>query len=262
MKALVETELLKLWTTSTPTRFLLATLGLVALITSLTITQSELGQGPHADASATEVADELRRALSAWTIAGIVALVLGIGGAGGELQQGTITSTLLVIPDRGRVVLGKLIAYALAAIALGMAAAALNAGIALPWLASKGVTITLSGNELWLLLIGGLLGAALSAMLGVGLGSLLRSPAAAIALALLVLFAVEPALIAYLEQQLPGAGRFTPGQASAALIDGARVAGSSFDDVLPRWAGALVSLGYTAAFVALGTRALVRRDIT
>jgi ABC-type transport system involved in multi-copper enzyme maturation permease subunit len=101
---------------------------------------------------------------------------------------------------------------------------------------------------------GTLVGAALSAVLGVGLGSIFRGQGSAIAVSLVWLLIGESIVAATVGHGV----RYFPGHAFAATASGAN--GGS-ENVLGAWAGAAVAALYAAAFLGLGTALLSRRDV-
>ena len=245
MSALLRAELLKLRTTRTTWVLLGVALAIVA--GALIIILALLDRG------GTVNDEDLGDLFTFTSIADLLVLCLGIVAAAGEFRHGTITAGFLVTPSRWPVVVAKAIAYALVGLVYAAATLVVVLVVALPWLAAKDVTLVLGGAA-WIEPVAGrLLYAALTAALGVGLGTLFRNQAAALVTALVVLLAVEPALSA------------VSGAIATYGINGARVAlfGASedFADVLPFWAGALLYTGYAALFVGAGIALTLRRDV-
>ncbi len=180
-------------------------------------------------------------------------LLLGILGMTGELRHHTITQTLLVTPARGRVVAAKLFAHALVGLALGVITLVVTAAVALAWLTAKGVTVSLLDGELGRVLAGTLLAAGLCGLVGVGVGALVRNQVAALVGVLVWALLVEGLLLSLL--RAPGLGRWLPSAAAAALT-------SPGGAHLSRWGGGLLFAAYGLAFALVGTRFVVRRDIT
>jgi ABC-2 type transport system permease protein len=242
---LVYSELLKLRTTRTFWGLTGATLGLVVLVTVLTLA---LDSKLHSE-------NDVRSLLSSAEGGGILMLVLGVVFSAGEYRHGTIASTLLVTPNRLRAVAAKTIACAAAGLAVGLAIAAITAAIGLPWL-SAGSVPTLSTGELLGLFLGGVLYTALACSLGAGVGALLRNQVAAVVLVLVLLFVVDPAVSAVAE----GYAKYSLGGLGTALSGGPaeNVAGGN---LLPFWLAALLWTAYTTVLVAVAAVLVSRRDV-
>ena len=126
--------------------------------------------------------------------------------------------------------------------------------VAHPWLSAKGAPVSLSGENLEVLLssIGA---AALYGLVGVGVGALLRNQVAAVVGALVYLFVAEPIL-----RSVPAtapAYKFLPGGALESIT-----ATVGTIDLLQRWQGALLLAGYGIVLAVLGWVFAVRRDIS
>jgi ABC-2 type transport system permease protein len=249
MTRLVRAELLKLWTTRTARVLLaLAAAGTAALTVVVLTFAGRPGQPALGD-------DALRQLVLApngpLTLA---ALVLGILGMAGELRHGTATPTFLVTPARGRVVAAKLIAAALAGLAMALVAATVVLAIGLPWLPAKGVHATVADSGLGARVAGLAAAVALSAVLGAGLGALLRNQFAAVIVGLLWWQGgIEELVVGLLRR--PGLERWLPDGAALALT-------APGDGTLPMWAGGLVFAAYGLALALLGGRLVARRDLT
>ena len=249
MTRLVHAELLKLWTTRTARVLLaLAAAGTAALTVVVLTFAGRPGQPALGD-------DALRQLVLApngpLTLA---ALVLGILGMAGEFRHGTATPTFLVTPVRGRVVAAKLVAAVAAGLAIALVAAAVVLAIALPWLPAKGVHATVADPGLGARVAGLAAAVALFAVLGTGLGALLRNQFAAVIVGLLWWQgSIEQLLVGTLGR--PGLERWLPDGAALALT-------APGDGTLPMWAGGLVFAAYGLVLALLGGRLVVRRDLT
>jgi ABC-2 type transport system permease protein len=181
------------------------------------------------------------------------ALLLGILGMAGEFRHQTVTQTFLVTPDRGRVVAAKLVAYPLAGIALALSILAVTAAVAIGWLAAEGITPSLLDARLGRVLLGAVLAAGLCGLVGVGVAALVRNQVAALVGVLVWVLLVEGLLMSLLN--IPSLGRWLPSAAAAALTNPG-------GGQLSRLAGTLLLAGYALALALVGTRLVVRRDIT
>jgi ABC-2 type transport system permease protein len=249
MTRLVHSELLKLRTTRTARVLLaLAAAGTAALVAIVLLLAGQPGQpalGP----------DALRQlVLVPAQPLTLAALVLGVLGMAGELRHGTATSTFLVTPRRGRVVAAKLAAAAVTGLAMSLASSAAVLAVGLPWLRAKGIEVAVADPGVATRVAGLAVAVALYAVLGTGLGALLRNQVAAVVVGLLWWSqGVERVLTGILHQ--PGLERWLPmGAASALTAPG--------DGRLPMWAGALVFAAYGLGLALLGGRLVARRDLT
>lgn len=110
-------------------------------------------------------------------------MILGIMGITGEYRHQTISGTFLVTPVRGRVLAAKLISYFLFGAGFGLATVLFTVAVALPALAIKGGSTSLLDHDVPLILGGTVLAMALYALVGLGLGALIRNQIAAIIVA-------------------------------------------------------------------------------
>ena len=244
MSHVVRAELLKLRTTRTFWAIAGSILALLLLTLVLTLALTD---------RFTE--DEAHSALSTAGFAGLLTLVLGVVSSGGEYRHGTIASTLLVTPDRLRVVLGQVLACTIFGFGIGLLAVALSMGIGLPWLELKDAP-TPSGGELAELIAGNILYAGLAGAFGVAMGALLRNQVAGVVLVLVILFVIDPALGAlladYERYSLTGLGTAMSGGSADDI-------GAS--DLLPVGLAALLWSAYTAVLAGGAVLLTSRRDV-
>jgi len=248
MRALIAAEALKLRTTRT---FFALTLGSLAV--SLAVTA--------AIGAAGEVERQIpagRQALAAAGIVQIAAGILGILAITSEFRHGTVTPTLLVTPDRRRLVVAKLVVHLLAGLALGLLSFGLGAAIALAALDARGIPSGLSGGEVLATIAGGAAGTALFAAVGLGVGALLRNQVGAIVLTLAWLYALEPLLTL-----VPGIGDAVKTYGFAALSSGLSdtAAADPEADLLAQLPAGVLLAAYALVLLAAGAAVLRRRDI-
>jgi ABC-2 type transport system permease protein len=243
---LVAAEVLKLRTTRTFWGITLAALGLIALVTTLT-----LALGHHSPGR------DVRNVLSNAGIIGLFVLLLGVIGMTGEYRHGTVTSTFLAAPIRSRVILAKAVAYFVAGAVIGVAATALNIGIVLIWLAVGGDHTGLSSGDIALIALGSIGYAGLAAGLGLGIGGLLRNQIAAVCVLVALVFIVDPVIsglvAAYGKWSVTGLG--------VAMSGGTSSDGGGPQDLFAAGVAALVLLGYVALACLAASAVTARRDV-
>ncbi len=250
MIRLVRAEWTKLFTTRVWIGLLL---GACVMVAAFAIFFTSFAGNPEAGIPdvGTPVYEDI--ALSTAANANILFLILGIIGMTQEYRHRTATPTFLTTPRRGAVVAAKLVAYALAAAAFALVVVAVNYVVVAIHAGALGAAPALDGDNL------GTLGRAalalvIYAVIGVGLGALLRNQVGAIVGGLVYLFVVEPII-----RSVPataGAFKWMPGGALEALT-----ATFQGPEVLDAWQGALLLLGYGLLAAVLGTLLAVRRDI-
>lgn len=244
MSRQLRSELLKLRTTRTAAVLLLA----AAALALLGITAEGLSPTPG------ELAPEDEQRLlfgSAATNAILFATFVGLLAVTNEFRYGTIRPTLLFEPRRRVVLAAKLAAAALAGILFAVVCLLVSFGAGLAILAARDVDVALTGAHTLTLVLGTIAASALSAMLGVTVGALIRNQVGAI----VALFAYVLAVDAVLFATVPSVGRYLPGQANNAL------AGLPDDELLAPGVGAAVVMAWTLAFIVLAALRTDRSDV-
>ena len=244
MRAQLRSELLKQRSTFTNLGLFLAMLALVLLAVLL-----------HALALPADGLESASDQVQVFRFGSLLAaLFAGLVGAlsiTGEIRHGTIRPTFLVTPRRGRVIAAKIVVSALVGTLFGVVAVGVALGAGSVALAARGIPITLDGGDYTLVPLGAVAAAALWAPLGLGLGALLRNQVATLVAIFLWLFFIENLLVDF----VPGAGKFAPGAAGAAIT------GLDPDRLLAPALGALLLAAYAAVTAAAGWIATVRRDV-
>jgi ABC-2 type transport system permease protein len=180
-------------------------------------------------------------------------LVLGVLITTAEFRHGTASSTFLVSPKRYPAVVAKLVAALAFGTLAGLAFTAVNAGLALPLLASREGNLPPAG-DLVSVYAGVTVSMALICAFGVAIGAIVRNQVAAIIAAIAFFF-----VLSALPEFLPGdLGDYFPAQAIGSL-QGLR---DDTEDGLNQVAGGFVLGAWVAALMALGTALITRRDVS
>ncbi|MFE6389525.1 ABC transporter permease [Nocardiopsis dassonvillei] len=252
MTALVRSELRKVLTTRLWWILLLAALAWVALSLGLAVFASGVEGGLSRDSTA--------YAASVWTMGAsgnLFAMVIGIMMVTSEYQHRTINVTFLTSPRRPPVILAKVVAAALVSLLFGVVVVGLSSMAAGASILTGGGGLDLVDNQVPRILVGSVGAYVAYAMIGVGVGALIRNQVAALVFGILWVFMLEPLLTVV--PQLQDVGKWLPGGASTALYDTGIVPG--FAGLLPVWGAALVLVGYAAVAVALASVTTLRRDV-
>lgn len=248
MIAQLRSELFKLRTTRTTPILLAAMAGVAVLVVSLHVFTLSAADLRHA-------ANQPKVLGWGTTIGALFAALAGAIGITAEFRTGTIRPTLLTNPARARVVAAKAAAAAVAGLVIGLVAAGLVAALGSAGLAARGITVTLDGGDFVQMIAGGGLGAALWAVLGTGLGALLRNQIAVVAGLCVWLLLIENVLIG----NVPSAAKYAPGASGGAVAGLMPDAGRA--TLLAPALGAVLLIAYAVAALGGGVGALERRDI-
>jgi ABC-2 type transport system permease protein len=200
--------------------------------------------------------DATAASLSGVQVAQIAVGVLGVLAITGEYATGLIRTTVTAVPRRTPVVLGKAVVVAAAtfAVSLPAAFAAFLAGQAV--FAPENLDVSLTGPGVLRAVIGAALYLTVVALLGLGLGALLRSTAGAVSALFGVLFALQMVAGFLPDDRSDEVVRYLPSPAGLAVTN----VGTDPYYLAP-WTGFALFLLYTAVLLGLAVRCVRRRDV-
>lgn len=205
MRALLRAEVIKLASTNTVLGLVVgatAVAALGAVSTIMSARSEDLNRAVH---------DQPFFMLASVNLA-MFAMVLGIRAFTDEFRHGTIVPTLVVVPDRRKVVVAKMATSAAAGAGLTAVAQVVMVALGLLLIGAKGAEAAFEARDV--AAVGGAVFAgAIWAAIGTGVGAIVRHQVAAIVGALVWILLLEN-LGAGL---LGDAGRFLPGQAAHGL---------------------------------------------
>ena len=259
MTRVLRSEMIKLRTTRMWWGLLLGTLGLVALnvLPSALLAGQSFGPGILTTPPLSDPAGLTAAYGSGYQAGYLMALLLGVVIGAVDLRHRTATQTFLATPQRGRVVVAKMIVGALAGMLYGAVTQVTTVLVAAPVVVAKGAPLRLGDATILPSLALGVPGVALWAVVGVALGILLRNQIAAILVALFYVFVGDFLLAGALSLlDLSWLARFTPNNASTAIVQGI----TGFE-LLPWWGGVGVLLLYGVVISTLGWLVGRHRDI-
>lgn len=241
---------------------MVAYLGFMALVMSFSMTSEMPGeQGPQLSG-----ADAARTVYSLTSPIGYVfALVVGSLAVTNEFRHKTITTTLLVGPDRNQLIGAKLISSIPMGLAYGIVATAAVVGIGAPMLSFLGDGAFLGEGETITLLLFSVVVFVLWTAMGVAFGTMVPNQVAAIVILLAFTQFVEPIARVGLGSfdATSSIAKFLPGAAADATLGTSfyGAIGGTSGDLLSRPTGVLVMIVYILLFATIGRMTTFRRDI-
>jgi ABC-2 type transport system permease protein len=242
MKPLLRAELLKLRTTRTFVTLVSVTLVLSLVVVGLTAILAD------------DFTEESVRELFTFDFSSLFILLLGVTGMAGEWRHRTITSSVLAAPDRIRLLVAKLIAYALAGAVLSLIVTVALMALGTLILSMRDV-VTLGLSDLLDVLWRNLLVAALLGAFGVCVGGIVRNQIVAIVGLLIFAFALEPALLNLALE----VGKFGPTTGAPSGIIGVNPVDEG--ELLKPGIALLVMLGWVGLGFGITAWMLKRRDL-
>jgi ABC-2 type transport system permease protein len=189
-------------------------------------------------------------ALAGLNIAWILVGVIGVQTITQEFRF-TARLTFSAEPRRPRVLVAKVLTVTMGGLAIGAVVVTFGLVVGGALLRARDLPFDTSWPGFWRAAVGSIIVTALYGLVGLGLGAILRSPAAAITIYLIWVLVVDGILYAV----LPKIGQFSPFTAGSQLS-----ALEPPDPGLgPLWGGLLFA-GFAVALVVVGTLQVTRRD--
>ncbi|MGW9627971.1 ABC transporter permease subunit [Microbacterium sp. NPDC055521] len=195
----------------------------------------------------------------------LVAVVLGVMAISGEYASGSIQPTMIAVPTRTPVLVAKACVVFVAATATGLLGAFGSWAVTLPFFDALDLAVGLSAPGVLPALIGASFYLGLSAILGLGIGALLRavapSVAGAVVLTLLlpVVLSALPASQTVRNIQLLTMSKAGDAMSNAPENQGALV--NLVDGYISWGAGWMIAAIWAAVFLVLGILRLRRGDV-
>jgi ABC-2 type transport system permease protein len=242
VKPLLRAELLKLRTTRTFVTLVSVTVVLSLIVVGLTAILTD------------DFTEESVREMFTFDFSALFILLLGVTGMAGEWRHRTITSSVLAAPDRVRLLVAKLISYAVAGTVLSLIVTVALMALGTVILSLRDVT-TLGLADLADVLWRNLVVAALLGAFGVCIGGIVRNQIVAIVGILIFAFALEPALLNLALE----VGKFGPTTGAPSGIIGINPVDNG--ELLSPVVALLVMLGWVGLGFAITATLLRRRDL-
>jgi ABC-2 type transport system permease protein len=189
-------------------------------------------------------------------VAQLAAAILGILAATGEYSSGMIRSTLVAVPRRGLVLAAKAVVVGLVTLVLGevLAFAAFLAGQSVLHSPAPHAALGQPGVLRAVLMAGAYL--PLTALIGLGIGAMVRHAAAGISIAVATMF-VLPIVLAALPASIQHPVlRYLP----VAIAENSLTAVKAVPYSLSPWAGLAMLVLYAAVLLGAAGLLLARRD--
>jgi ABC-2 type transport system permease protein len=184
-----------------------------------------------------------------------------------EFRHKTLTPTFLATPRRGRVLTAKVVVGIVIGVIYAVIGIVAAVGPAAGFLAGFGLDTAFGSADTWALIGRMVLAFALWALIGIGVGALVRNQVGAIVGVLVFTQFVEPIgrVAGTFVDGLSDVTRFLPGAASDTLVGASiftgAMGGGADAGGLQWWAGGLVLLGYAVVLLVVGSLVSWRRDV-
>ena len=195
-----------------------------------------------------------------------LAPVLGVICITSEYRHKTITSTLVLIPRRSRVLGAKIVVTAWWCILMAILSLVVVAAAGLPWNAALGGVTSQVTDQLGAVVPGLVAATVLLGLFGLGFGTLVKNQVAGILLAIGGTFILEPLLVALARAIFHYDLNWLPSSAAQALAGSlSRGFGGGRDPIthlLAWWQGGLIMLAWGLVPLWFGYFTTVRRDVT
>ena len=197
------------------------------------------------------------------TFARVLAMVVGISAVGSEHRHHTLASTYLATPHRLRSLLAKAVTLLIFGLVYGVVSVAAGMAVAVPFVLTHHGSLFLGDADTWRSVALGVLSIGLWALLGMGIGILIKNVVVAMLVGIGFAFLVEPVLAVWFffrAWDLPL--NLIPTGATNAMLGSTSWILFGSTDPLPWWQALLVLAGWCLVPAIVGVLLTVRSDVT
>jgi ABC-2 type transport system permease protein len=259
LSGVLHSEWTKLRSVRSTTWTLLATV-VITLGISVIAASTEAGRWAHSPPASHGTFDPTNLSLTGLLFSQFAIGILGVLAISAEYGTGTIRASLAAVPNRRMLLAAKATVFALVALVVGEAVSfgaffigqmLISGGAPHATIGQPGVLGAVAGGGLYLALLG---------LLALGLGSIIRHTAGAIAVfvgVLLVVPLILPALPTSLANTI---GKFEPINIGNAMTSVNTHVGSGATPAFNPWVGLALMAGYAALALGVGGWRMMRRD--
>lgn len=196
------------------------------------------------------------------TLTRILALVVGVMAMGNEYRHRTLGSTYLATPHRWRVIAAKAGSLMIFGLLFGLVSVLAGVLVAVPFIMINNGEFLLLRGDTWRSLGLGVLSIALWTMIGMGIGTLLRSMIVAMLVGIGFAYVLEPALtVLFFVQDWQVPLNLMPSGATNAMLGVNSPVLFASDQPYAWWQGTLVLAGWCLLPALVGVLVTVRRDV-
>lgn len=196
------------------------------------------------------------------TLSRILALVVGVMAMGGEYRHKTMATTYLAVPQRGRVIGAKAISLTLYGLLYGAASVLVGVAVAIPFVLSEDGNFFLGRADTWRSLGLGVVSIALWTLIGMGIGTLIRTMLVALLVGIGFAYLLEPLLtLVFFFREWNVPLNLMPSGATNAMLGITSPALLASPDPWAWWVGLLVLAGWCLLPAVVGALTTVRRDV-
>ena len=255
--AVVRSEWTKLWSVRSTLWSLLVTVAIIVGLGAL-FCAARVARADHLDPGELRNFDATGFSLNGIFLAQLAVGVLGVLVMSSEYATGQIRATFGATPQRSLVLAAKVLVFMVVVFIVGLVAcfAAFFIGQSILSGTTKFPHASIGQPGVVRAVIGGAMYLAVLGALGIGLGTILRRTAGAIA-ALVGLLLILPILVNFLPSPWStDIGKYLPLSAGNSVFHTAKVAGTD----LSLWVGFAVFCGYAVGSLVIGAVLLTRRD--
>jgi ABC-2 type transport system permease protein len=187
----------------------------------------------------------------------LVVAVLGALVITGEYSTGMIRSTIVAVPRRLPMLAAKALVFSATILVLGFVSILITALVTSPILSPIGGAADLGAPDSWRRLAGGALYLTFIGLIALGIGTLLRNSAGAIASALALILVVPTVFAMIPADWSQSVMKYLPSVAGTELMNASTTTGT---DALEPWQALLVMLGWLVVVFVPAVILLKRRD--
>ncbi|BDZ42767.1 ABC transporter permease [Paraoerskovia sediminicola] len=203
--------------------------------------------------------DSLELVTSGVSFGQLVLAVLGVLVITNEFSSGMIRSTFAADPGRSATVWAKALVLALVSVVVAAVGIALSYAVAYPFLANADMAPDLGGDDSWRILGGAVVFLVLTALMALGIGTLLRSTAGAIFTIVALNFVAPPILGLINNDIVETINKFLPANAGQAFMTTSDLASGGIDLLEPAQ-GLLVAIAWAVVPLVAANVVIKARD--